>query len=96
MLAAACRPALAPMEADDGRRRRRSGDHGGGGRDVEGAGIADPSGRACGHDSGHADAAWAALGAPASRMLTMTMTEPMAMAMALVINADRGCLPWGQ
>ena len=46
---------------------------GGGGRDVEGAGIADPSGRACGHDSGHADDARAALGAPASRMLTMTM-----------------------
>ena len=30
MLAAACRPALVPMEADDGRRRRRPGDHGGG------------------------------------------------------------------
>ena len=52
-----------------------------GGRDVEGAGIADPSGRARGHDGGHADDAWAALGAPASRMPPTMTTAPMATAM---------------
>jgi hypothetical protein len=80
MLAAACRPALVPMEADDGRRRRRPGDHGGRGHGVEGAG----SGRAYVHDSGHADEA---LGAPASRMPTTMMTAPMSMAMAPVMMA---------
>ncbi len=61
MLAAARRRTLVPAEVAD-RRRRHHGDHGEDGHDVDGNGIADPSGRACGHDGGHADDARAALG----------------------------------
>ena len=61
MLAAARGRTLVLAEVAD-RRRRHHGDHGEDGHDVDGDGIADPSGRACGHDGGHADDLRAALG----------------------------------